>query len=158
MGFPRRRPDEKAPPTSHSSTGDSSTIAPSTAVPGHANINIIHWKVPTILLSSFVIGVLGAIAHHGFYTVMDEKVVQDGSLQRIVLTSGLTLAFLVKVSLAVSTATAFTQCLWFSLRKDRVTVQRLDSIFGVLGNPWEFCHIRFWLGHPILALTAMITW
>ncbi|KAJ9608886.1 hypothetical protein H2200_006657 [Cladophialophora chaetospira] len=145
---------EKAPPTS--------TVAPSSdpvpVVPRRADYNSIHWKVPTILGSSFAIGVLGAIAHHAFYVAMHQKIVQENSLQRIVLTSGFALAFLVKVSLAVSTATAFTQCSWFSLRKDCVSVQRMDSLFGILGNPWEFCHLRLWLGHPILAFTAITTW
>lgn len=123
-----------------------------------AKVRRIHWRAPTIMISSFFIGMIGAMSHHVFYSTINQQVVQSELEQQLVTSAGSALAFLVKVSLAVTSATAFTQCLWFSMRSHSVNFRLMDSMLGVLGNPWEFLNLRFWLGRPILALTAVTTW
>jgi hypothetical protein len=161
MFIPNHKPSQKAKATLSTSIASSAftpSTCPTKAESSRTKLGRIHWRVPTVLISSFVIGIIGAIAHHVFYTAIHQQIVKFDSEQRLVISSGNALAFLVKVSLAVSAATAFTQCLWFSLRTDSVVLRRMDSMFGVLDNPMEFRHLRFWLGHPVLALTALTTW
>jgi hypothetical protein len=123
-----------------------------------AKFRRMHWKAPTIMISSFIVGVIAAISHHVFYSIVNQRGIQFELEQQLVTSTGTALAFLAKVSLAATSGTAFTQCLWFSMRSRSVEVRLMDSMFGVLGNPWELLNLRFWLGHPILTLTAVTTW
>jgi hypothetical protein len=123
-----------------------------------AKFRRVHWKAPTIMISSFIVGVIAAISHHVFYSIVNQRGIQFELEQQLVTSTGTALAFLAKVSLAATSGTAFTQCLWFSMRSRSVEVRLMDSMFGVLGNPWELVNLRFWLGHPILTLTAVTTW
>ncbi|KIW16840.1 hypothetical protein PV08_04030 [Exophiala spinifera] len=118
----------------------------------------IHWRAPTVMIVSFAIGVLGAILHHVLYFTFNNRIVSFDHEQQIISTSGLALAFIVKVSLAASSATAFTQCLWRSLRSSGVKIRAVDSMFDVLTNPFEFLYVKVWVRHPLLTLTAATTW
>ncbi len=118
----------------------------------------IHWKAPSLIVFAFIVGITAAIGHHVFYSSMNGRIVESELQQQVVTTTGTALAFLVKVLLAVSSGTAFTQCLWFSMRSQAANIQQLDSMFGVLSNPLEFLNLRFWLGHPVLTITAATTW
>ncbi|EXJ76753.1 uncharacterized protein A1O5_01261 [Cladophialophora psammophila CBS 110553] len=110
------------------------------------------------MVLSFIAAIVSAIVHHILYSSLNGRSVTYDFEQQLVTSAGTALAFFVKVLLAVSSALAFTQCLWFSLRSRSVKIRTMDSIFGVLGNPLEFLDLRFWLGHPVLFLTAATTW
>jgi hypothetical protein len=118
----------------------------------------IHWRVPTLMCLSFVAAIISAVSHHVLYSSLDGRAITDDFEQQVVTSAGSALAFLVKVLLAISSSLAFIQCLWFSLRSRSVKIRTMDALFGILGNPLEFLDLRFWLGHPVLFLTAMTTW
>jgi len=144
--------------TSAGSSSSSSLWQSHEGVTPRAKFRRMHWKAPTIMISSFIVGVIAAISHHVFYSIINQRGIQFELEQQLVTSAGTALAFLAKVSFAATSATAFTQCLWFSMRSQSVEVRLMDSMFGVLGNPWELLNFRFWLGHPILTLTAVTTW
>ncbi|KAJ9499652.1 hypothetical protein H2202_004642 [Exophiala xenobiotica] len=118
----------------------------------------VHWRAPTIMVSSFVVGLMGAASHHALYSAFNNRTIDFEHEQQIISTTGLALAFLVKVSLALTSATAFTQCLWRSLRSEPMKIRSVDSMFDVLANPLEFLYLKFRLRHPVLTLTAATTW
>ena len=107
---------------------------------------------------SFVAAIISAVAHHVLYSSLDGRAITDDFEQQVVTSAGSALAFIVKVLLAISSSLAFIQCLWFSLRSRSVKIRTMDALFGIMGNPLEFLDLRFWLGHPVLFLTAMTTW
>ncbi|KAH0841142.1 hypothetical protein AYO21_11437 [Fonsecaea monophora] len=118
----------------------------------------IHWRAPTLMVASFITALIGAVSHHVLYLCVDGRAITFDVEQQVVTSAGLVLAFLVKVLLAISSSIAFTQCLWCTLRLHSVDVRSMDSLFGVLGNPFELLNLRFWFGHPVLTLTAATTW
>ena len=89
---------------------------------------------------------------------MDKHIGNDASQQQWVTRAGAAAEFILKLSLATATSAAYIQWLWFQLRTDTPKVERLDTMFSVLGNAWEFTNLRFWLHHPLLALLAAVTW
>ncbi|KAJ9626857.1 hypothetical protein H2204_009873 [Knufia peltigerae] len=119
---------------------------------------LMQWRAPTIMIVSFIIGVLGAIFHHILYFIFNKRIISFEHEQQIISTSGLALAFIVKVSLAVTSATSFTQCLWRSLRSSSMKIRAVDSMFDILTNPLEFLYVEFWVRHPLLTFTAATTW
>lgn len=118
----------------------------------------IHRRAPIIMIASFFLGVIGAISHHVFYSMLNGRAVQTSFQQQIVTSAGTAFAFVIKVSLAIGTATAYTQYLWLTMRTETVEIRKMDWMFGILGNPLAFVNVRFWLGRPLLALIAVTTW
>ncbi|OAP59533.1 hypothetical protein AYL99_06831 [Fonsecaea erecta] len=118
----------------------------------------IHWRAPTLMASSFIAALIGAVSHHILYSCVDGRAITFDFEQQVVTSAGSALAFVVKVLLATSSSIAFTQCMWSSMRSQCVEVRSMDSLFSVLGNPFVLLDLRFWLGHPILTLTAATTW
>jgi len=110
------------------------------------------------MICCFITGITFALAHHFFYNHIDKHIVNDASQQQWVTRAGTAAAFIVKLSLATATSAAYTQWLWFQLRTEALKVERLDTMFSVLENAWEFTNLRFWLHHPLLALPAAVTW
>ena len=124
-----------------------------------SNIGIhIHWKVPFLMISALIIGTVFALIHHLFYFYWNNKAVRSSSQQQWVVRGGTAFAFVVKTAFAVATGTAYSQVLWLSLRGASNRIGRIDSMFGILGNAWEFLDLKLWLGVPTLAVPAIITW
>ena len=109
------------------------------------------------MICCFITGITFALTHHFFHNHMDKHIVNDASQQQWVTRAGTAAAFIVKLSLATATSAAHTQWLQFQLGTDTPKVERLDTMFSVLGNAWEFTNLRFWLYHPLLALLAAVT-
>ena len=118
----------------------------------------IHWKAPFLMASGLIIGILSALLHHFFYSYWDRKNVHDGSQQQWVVRGGTAFAFAVNTAFAVATGTAYVQVLWLRLRTKPTSIERIDSMFGILSHAWNFHHVKFWLGAPVLAIPAIITW
>jgi hypothetical protein len=118
----------------------------------------IYRPTPAIMIFCYVLGVAFAVAYHIFYAMMNGRAVQSNLEQQIVTSAGTAFAFVIKVLLAVTTATAYNQYLWYTMRAESVEIRLMDSMFGILGNPWGFLNVRFWIGHRVLALIAVVTW
>lgn len=69
----------------------------------------IHWWTPTSMVTLLILGVLGAVSHHLFYTSLDGKEAND-QLQKI--RYGTALAFFTKMTLAGSIVVGYRQRIW----------------------------------------------
>lgn len=118
----------------------------------------LYWKVPSMTALCLALGVGFALGHHFFYSHLDQRVVGNAAHQQWVTRAGNAAAFIVKLSLTTITSAAYTQWLWLHIRNNPSKMQRLDTMFDVLGNAWQFLDLRFWIYHPMLALPAVITW
>ena len=67
--------------------------------------------------------------------MMNGQADQSNFKQQIVTSADTASAFMIKVLLAVATATAYRQHLWYSMRAESVEIRSMDSMFGILGNP-----------------------
>jgi heme/copper-type cytochrome/quinol oxidase subunit 2 len=90
-----------------------------------------------------VLGVAFAAAYHIFYAMTNGRAVQSNLEQQIVTSVGTAFAFMIKVLLAVTTATAYNQYLWYTTRAESAEIRLMDLVFGILGNPWGLLNIRF---------------
>ncbi|KAJ9607123.1 hypothetical protein H2200_008195 [Cladophialophora chaetospira] len=118
----------------------------------------IDWQAPAIMVSSFILGLGAAVAHDRFYNAYNGKPVSSGLEQKIIHNIGAAFAIVVKMFLAISTGTVFTQQLWMSLRHKSERINEIDALFAVLSNAIKFRKVGLWARHWMLALLAMITW
>jgi hypothetical protein len=118
----------------------------------------IHWAAPALLFSCFIAAILVSLSHHLYYQSLNGQPVEDESEQRWVSRIGTGLAFIVKLLLTTSSATAFVQWFWFRLLKTPTTLRKADVLYGMIYEPANFLHIKHWVTSLPLAFMATITW
>ncbi|KAM0418477.1 hypothetical protein ACHAPD_004836 [Fusarium lateritium] len=117
-----------------------------------------HKLTPAAMASSLLLGLLLAIGHHFYYLYLDGRIVESQSQQQWFLRAGTGLAFLVRAFLSAAVGIAYTQILWRTLRSKPITVQGVNSLFGVVHNAWDFITWELWTAAPLLAVVAIIAW
>jgi hypothetical protein len=128
----------------------------------------LHWRMPCVMVSSLFVGITLAIGHHFFYRYWNGKMVnndysqgwlyQDWTSQNWIIRYGTAFAFLVKVFCAISTSSAYIQQQWSTLHSKMISIDGVDTIFGILTDFTLFVNVLTWTSNPLLALTAIITW
>lgn len=118
----------------------------------------LHWKTPTFMIGSLIVGVAFATGHHFFYEYCHGKEADHQLQQQWVTRAGTAFAFVVKMSLAISTGIAYVQQCWVSLRSRPESVKRVDAMFSILTNILQFLDPGLWLRSPILTFLAVVTW
>jgi hypothetical protein len=63
-----------------------------------------------------------------------------------------------KTLLVYSISAAYVQLFWRTLRKEKVEIARIDSLFDLLKSAIEFRHLHVWTNFPALAVAALISW
>lgn len=111
------------------------------------------WMIGGLLLAT-----LTAIAHHCFYSTIDQHVVQDLQEQEWFNRIGTGLAFSVKTLLAASAGLAYTQLLWCTLKTKPFTLRGLDALFAILNDVFKFWNWEAWRHSIHLVSIALIIW
>jgi hypothetical protein len=110
------------------------------------------------MIAGLLAGIAFAIGHHFFYRRFEGQAVKSESQQRWITRGGTAFAFLVKMSLAIATSTAYIQQAWKKLGERAMRVERVDAMFIGLRDLSAFVDLRLWLGNPALLALALITW
>ncbi|KAF7193881.1 hypothetical protein HII31_04771 [Pseudocercospora fuligena] len=129
----------------------------------------IHWLAPVTILSSLIGGIVLALSHHLFNsslkgTLVDAEpyklVSYEVSQQQINTAVGTALAFLSRSCLVVAVSTAYTQAFWWTITRDGTSprLSTVDVLYSVLSNIWSLFRPKTWWRHPLLLLTALVTW
>jgi hypothetical protein len=85
----------------------------------------VHWWPSFCMISLFVSGVVGAIAHHTFYRLLDGK---EANNQLWMGRIGTGMAFYTKASLVGCVVLSYKQRIWYSLRRRGMTVGAIDGL------------------------------
>ncbi|KAH7186164.1 uncharacterized protein B0J16DRAFT_305840 [Fusarium flagelliforme] len=111
-----------------------------------------------LMTGSLLSGLALAIGHHFFYDYLNDRIVESQNQQEWFLRIGTGLAFLVRALLSAAVGIAYTQILWRTLRSKSITIQGIDSLFGVSHTAWDFTTLELWTAAPALAVVAVIAW
>ena len=118
-----------------------------------------RWNTPLEMFGSLLAGIAFAIGHDQFYRHLDGKFLDQSSIsQEWVIRIGTGFAFLVKTLLVVATCIAYSQRMWYNLKKDEFQIRQIDSLTNVLLNIFTFRHVALWLRVPLLALLSIVAW
>ncbi|KAH6957189.1 hypothetical protein DER45DRAFT_595857 [Fusarium avenaceum] len=116
-------------------------------------------KLTLILMTgSLLSGVVLSIGHHLFYDYLNNRIVQSQNQQEWFLRIGTGMAFLTRALLSAAVGIAYTQILWRTLRSKSVTINGINSMFGVPHNAWDFTTSELWTAAPALTIIAAIAW
>ncbi|CEI63337.1 hypothetical protein FVEN_g132 [Fusarium venenatum] len=116
-------------------------------------------KLTFILMTgSLLSGIALAIGHHLFYEHLNDRIVQSQNQQEWFLRIGTGIAFLVGALLSAAIGIAYIQILWRTLRSKSVTINGIDSLFGVSHNAWDLTTLELWTAAPALTIVAVIAW
>ncbi|KAF5584024.1 uncharacterized protein FSUBG_12938 [Fusarium subglutinans] len=118
----------------------------------------VHKLTPVLMTGSLFLGLVLAIGHHLYYHYLDGRIVKTQNQQEWFLRVGTGIAFLARALLSAAVGFAYTQILWRTLRSKSVTIEGVNSLFGVLHNAWDFTTWELWTAAPALAAVAIIAW
>ncbi|KAI1053456.1 hypothetical protein LB506_012547 [Fusarium annulatum] len=118
----------------------------------------IHKLTPILMTGSLFLGLILAIGHHLYYHYLDGRIIKSQNQQEWFLRVGTGIAFLARALLSAAVGFAYTQILWRTLRSKSVTIEGVNSLFGVLHNAWDFTAWELWTATPALAVVAIIAW
>lgn len=126
-----------------------------------------HWRIPALMLSSLIIGVALAIAHHAFYSSLAGTAVSSHPIkivswtttqQQVNIAIGTAFAFVIKASLILACSTAYMQLLFGVINQKAFKLEVLDNWFGGLDDLWSLgCLASYWR-YPLLTLMALTCW
>lgn len=108
------------------------------------------------MTGSLLLGLALAINHHLFYDYLNNQIVQSQNQQEWLLCVGTGIAFLARALL--SAGITYTQILWRTLASKSVTINGIDSLFGVPHNAWDLTTSELWSVAPGLTIIAAIDW
>lgn len=117
-------------------------------------------------LKSYVtmLGLLGvaiatAFGQHAYYNYLnDSEVSAIPFSQSWAIRIGNAFAFLFKTCLVSAVGVAFCQGFWYSVRRNAIRLSGLDSMFGVLQNPFNLFDGDLLLRNKRLVVLALICW
>ncbi|RFN48804.1 hypothetical protein FIE12Z_6859 [Fusarium flagelliforme] len=111
-----------------------------------------------LMTGSLLSGLALAIGHHVFYDYLNNRIVESQNQQEWFLRIGTGMAFLARALLSAAVGIAYTQILWRTLRSKSITIEGINSLFGVSHTAWDFTTLELWTAAPGLAIVAMIAW
>ncbi|KAI1652991.1 hypothetical protein F4813DRAFT_376249 [Daldinia decipiens] len=122
------------------------------------NTTDIKLQDPLLAIAFFVGGILAAVGHHLYYQRLNDTPVTSENLQVWSIRIGTGLALLTRCGLVAAIGIAAVQQTWLSLRKRAMSIGGIDSMFGIMGNPWSFFNRDFLMHAKRLAVLAAIAW
>lgn len=117
-----------------------------------------HKATLILMTGSLLLGLALAIGHHLFYDYLNDRIVQSQNQQEWFLRIGTGMAFLVRTLLSAAIGIAYIQILWRTLRSKSVTINGINSLFGVSHNAWDLTTLELWTAAPALTIVALIAW
>jgi hypothetical protein len=108
--------------------------------------------------TGYILGLILMGLHHALYQTLSGEPATSSILQLWSIRAGTALAFLSKLALAIGTGVAYDQWLWVDLHAKPHDIGSLDAMFSIIGNAFEFLHLRVWFRRPVLVFLAGVTW
>lgn len=115
----------------------------------------IHWVTPFLMVLLFLLGIVGAGAHHAFYTSLNGR---PATNQLWMVRYGTALAFFVKATLVGSVILSYRQRIWQTFRKRAMTMSAIDGLFAATEDPSMFVKWEMIRNAKLAVVMAMGAW
>ena len=106
----------------------------------------------------FLLGIGCAAGHHFYYNSLNDEESGGSDSQEWVTRIGTALALVTRSTLVASVSIALVQRIWLLLRNEFYSVNTLDSMFSIKGDPLEFCSWEMFTKAPSVYLLGIIVW
>lgn len=118
----------------------------------------IYWFTPTSIVFLFLLSVGTAIAHHEFYTKLDNTSAGEADYQQSVIRIGTGLTILFRAALVAMVGISRKQWLWVTLRKRFITLKGINAMFGATTDPSYFGNADMLLSARLATIMALVMW
>jgi hypothetical protein len=115
----------------------------------------VHWVSIVAMVGLFILGVIGAVSHHAYYTTFDGHEATD---QLMKFRYGAAFAFFTKMTLVGSVVVAYRQRIWHTFRRKSLTLVTIDGLFAAIEDPTSFWNWEMLKNAKLATLMAMATW
>ncbi|KAJ8113850.1 hypothetical protein OPT61_g4117 [Boeremia exigua] len=110
----------------------------------------IGWWTPVIIVGCFLAATVVAILHYVYFRIIDDKSVDSTIPQSWNNALSVTFAHLFATTLATSASTAFTQLLWWYLRRRSLSISNIDTLFSLNFRPANLLQLGILKAIPVL--------
>lgn len=110
----------------------------------------IGWLTPVIIVGSFVLALLVAVAHYIYCRELDQKRVASTVPQSWNNSISMAFARIFSLLLVISASQAFNQLLWWYFRRRRLSVSKIDALFSLSTGPLNLYRLDILRHVPIL--------
>ncbi|KIW03075.1 uncharacterized protein PV09_05721 [Verruconis gallopava] len=125
----------------------------------HRGRNGINWRIPSLMVASFLAGGIFILGHHLFYQSLHHQATSNALFQQQVnIGIGTAFAFIVKMFLVIAVSTGYWQVFWLHMKRHAVPVERIDAMNDILENALQFLRLKTLGRFPLLGFIAAITW
>ena len=113
-----------------------------------------QWSVglmtPIVIIGFFILAAAVAVAHYLYCHYLDQKFVDDTIPQSWNAALSVAFARAFSVTLVASASAAFTQLLWWYLRRKTLTLSKIDALFSLNTSPLRLFEIGLLTITPLL--------
>lgn len=118
----------------------------------------IHWRTPTMMVISFLTGILLALGQHLLYRSLHHKSGMDEDKKIRVVLYGRALAYLSKVAFGGCVILCYRQRIWTTFRERALSVWSIDQLFLATEDPSLFLNWETISKAPLVTAMALIIW
>ncbi|OCL04724.1 hypothetical protein AOQ84DRAFT_323993 [Glonium stellatum] len=115
----------------------------------------IHWWTPTVMVGLFLLGVIGALAHHAFYTYLHGR---EAKNQLEMVRYGTALAYFTKATLVGSVVLSYRQRIWQTFRSRVLTLGAIDALFAATDDPTYFRNWEMIRNAKLATVMGVASW
>ena len=106
-----------------------------------------QWSVglmtPLVIIGFFLLATAVAVAHFLYCHFLDQKFVEDTIPQSWNAALSVAIARAFSVTLAASASTAFTQLLWWYLRRKALSLSKIDALLSLNNSPTRLYAVSY---------------
>ncbi|PVH98110.1 hypothetical protein DM02DRAFT_531823 [Periconia macrospinosa] len=114
------------------------------------------WLTPLIISVCFVLALLVAVAHYFYCFKLHERPVDQSVPQSWNSTISMIFARIFSLLLAASVSPAFTQLLWWYLRRRHISISKIDALFSLSTAPSKLCRLDILRHVPVLWIFGLL--
>ncbi|KAH6633746.1 hypothetical protein C7974DRAFT_309363 [Boeremia exigua] len=118
----------------------------------------VHWRTPSVIVFSFIFGVLLALAQHFWYKFLHHRPTYDEDEKFRWVLYGRALAYLSKVAFGGCCIIVFRQRIWRTFRQRALSVLSIDQLFGASDDPSLFINWETISNAPVAVAIAIVFW
>lgn len=116
----------------------------------HSSQWAIGWVTPFIMIFAFLVATAVAVGHYCYCWYMNRKFVEDTIPQSWNNAVSMSFARVFSTALAASASTAFTQLLWWYLRRRSLPLSKIDALFSINSSPLNLYQLGLLKAVPLL--------
>jgi hypothetical protein len=116
----------------------------------------VGWTAPLTIVVAFGIAVAIAVAHYLYCQFLNNKFVESTIPQSWNNAISVAFAHAFSTALAASASTAYTQLLWWYLRRRDIPLAKIDTLFQLNSSPFQLRHLGILRFIPILWIFGLL--